>query len=364
MNILPKKRWHVRTKENIERVRRDERQAAKELEEVERRSKLADQEARTKFLREKAKLKFGGGFEGPAPVASSDQDAKTDEKQASAVSIQEAGGHVNFFAHLEAGETTANTNKEHEEEKKKEQEDYEKKMGILVGLGQDSQELTGEKSWWQTIERQKEGEELGETSVKRTKKQESLFELNDPMKDVRDYMGCKGIQRMLKKEEDKKPPDGKKRKRKASESSGSEDSRSRKHKKSRKSSHKHKKSGKKSKKSKKSSSKKKKKRSRKETSSSDGTESEDVESEGEKRRKLEKLREERLIREKKERIRTDKLLYGKSDLEEAEKKKQKESMSKKEQVESQRKYNNQFNPHLAKQNRLDAKTKYWLEGKR
>ena len=73
-------------------------------------------------------------------------------KKANAVSIQEAGGHVNFFAHLEAGETTANTNKEHEEEKKKEQEDYEKKMGILVGLGQDSQELTGEKSWWQTSE--------------------------------------------------------------------------------------------------------------------------------------------------------------------------------------------------------------------
>jgi hypothetical protein len=55
--------------------------------------------------------------------------------------------HVNLFEDLEAGETTAATNKDNEAEKKKEIEDYEKKVGILTFLGQDSQELTGERSW-------------------------------------------------------------------------------------------------------------------------------------------------------------------------------------------------------------------------
>jgi len=73
-----------------------------------------------------------------------------------------------------------------------------------------------------------------------------------------------------------------------------------------------------------------------------------------KRAALEKLRYERIERERKERERSERLLNGES----------KQSTSTSEKVDigpESRKYNNQFNPHLANQNKLKSSKKYWLE---
>merc|ERR1719153_2218901 len=66
-------------------------------------------------------------------------------------SVMGKGGHVNFFQQLEDGDGAASTNKENAAEKKKEQEEYEKKVGYLTYLGQDTEELTGDKVWWRKL---------------------------------------------------------------------------------------------------------------------------------------------------------------------------------------------------------------------
>jgi hypothetical protein len=160
---------------------------------------------------------------------------------------------------------------------------------------------------------------------------------------LRKYLGCEGVKRITsEKPEEVSKTKEKKRKHKrkrSSSSSSSDDDRER--------------SKKRRKKDKK---KRKKKKKVKEESESDGVDAEEeIKRQTEKKAMIDKLRVERLERERKERERTEILLYGES----KRKKTDKEKLE--ERIKETRKYNNQFNPDTARQNKLDSNKKYWLE---
>lgn len=101
MNILPKKSWHVRTKKNIERVRRDEAEAERLSKLEQDRILHVQQEARARDIRAKA-------------------------------GIAEPQGHFNLFEPSLV--STFATNREHEEEKQRDKEKWEQKVGISKKL--------------------------------------------------------------------------------------------------------------------------------------------------------------------------------------------------------------------------------------
>ncbi|KRY38756.1 Protein Hook -like protein 3 [Trichinella spiralis] len=135
MNILPKKRWHVRTKDNVAKVRRDIAQA--EVEERQRlaRVQLAEQEARTRFLISKVEHLIPKQRNNIVTVDQSD-----------------ASGHVNLFADLEFQESTNfGLNREAEQEKRLLKEKEERRIGLLKYLGEGSSEYTKKLAWWQQV---------------------------------------------------------------------------------------------------------------------------------------------------------------------------------------------------------------------
>ncbi|KAL1128972.1 hypothetical protein AAG570_013506 [Ranatra chinensis] len=203
MNILPKKRWHVRTRENIARVRRDEAKAAEEEKEKLERIKLAEREARTNFLRQKSRAQYG----------IKEEDVVKDK----------IFDHVNFFKDLEEGnDSVIRSNKEYEKEKKEEREKYEKQIGYLTYLGQDTVEATGNVSWYSKVPERLRPEENSEIGTKTKNRLDPLncfkkYTSDDtPSKKATD-VECSKKNKKHKKDKKK----GKKRKRSKTDSNGS-----------------------------------------------------------------------------------------------------------------------------------------------
>ncbi|XP_051776145.1 leukocyte receptor cluster member 1 homolog [Erpetoichthys calabaricus] len=121
MNILPKKSWHVRNKDNVARVRRDEAQAAEEERDRQRRVERAEQEARTEFLRRKART-----------LHSSPESKK---EEGGSLQQQEKSKHLDLFGVNDSRRGEKRGNEEYEKEKQQEKERRERAIGLLVSLG-------------------------------------------------------------------------------------------------------------------------------------------------------------------------------------------------------------------------------------
>ncbi|KXJ27337.1 leukocyte receptor cluster member 1 homolog [Exaiptasia diaphana] len=193
MNILPHKSWHVRNKDNIERVRKDEEKARLEEEKRAKRAALADQEARTSLLRAKAR-------------SSSKESIATTSSEIVPVS-DEPPRHINFFQDIEEG-LRQGSNAEYEAEKKAEQEKQEKAIGLLTYLGQSASEKHGEKPWYEKKNEQKKTEQ--ERDARDSKRKEAL----DPLTTMKKYLTAKEDFEKQKDKKHKKEHKKKKRKHK------------------------------------------------------------------------------------------------------------------------------------------------------
>lgn len=290
MNILPKKSWHVRNKDNVAKVRRDEEKARLEEKEQGRRAALAEQEARTNFLRQKAKSRLLDSGNSSVNEGSNDRRVAP----------------VNFFSdsNLERGASSSLKNIEHEKEKKEEQINYERKIGLLTYLGESAADKKEEadKPWYyhvpDRVKRRKKNVEGNEQELEDAEKDLKRKSSMDPLHIVKEQVEKKKMS-IAENENSNKP------------NSNKNSSEKKKHKhKSHKHKHKHR---------------------------------DMVDDHGASRSKgsddnMKKLREERMQREKKEREKTMILLGLKSD-------KEKDDFQKDNPPE---RYNSQFNPHLVR----------------
>ncbi|KAH8284190.1 hypothetical protein KR054_012070, partial [Drosophila jambulina] len=313
--------WHVRTKDNIARVRRD--QAAAAAEEKIRQDKLElavrinkelvyislfmtisslqESEARINFLRRQSGL--------PEKVSAPEKDDANSE--------QTKG--VDLFADYRSHVKT--TNKDLEKEQKEEQEKYEKQIGYLTYLGQDTNEALKVRSWYEVAPKRSDvgNSSAAESHLKQKVAHDPLTLINALLPPAKKDSKSK-IKRARTLSHQSSPP--------ATCTLASSSHKSKKHKKDKKRT--------------KSSDGKVKKHK----TSSRVSEAEE-QAERYKREKLERLRKERLRREAAERQRSEALFAPK---EAAVAPSATSTPAPTPRIVQ--KYNSQFNPELAKQNML------------
>ncbi|KAK6192032.1 hypothetical protein SNE40_003583 [Patella caerulea] len=205
MNILHHKSWHVRTKKNIERVRKDEEKAAEEEKEKERKIALAEQEARTDILRSRAKDRIQYTTGGQTDQITSGSSLQI------VPSAIEKSGNINFFQEIEDGLRKQGINEEHAKEKKAEKEKWEKSIGLLTYLGKSNIEEQNETPWYitGTSRKRKREEDSDEESNKHNKvihfdKEDRKKADLDPLNQMKEYVDKKKKKKKHKDHKEKK----------------------------------------------------------------------------------------------------------------------------------------------------------------
>ncbi|CAM9664315.1 unnamed protein product [Discosporangium mesarthrocarpum] len=159
--ILPHKSWHVGKRENIEKVKRDERLAAEEEDVARQRAREVHQEKNVEVLREKRYIsaathpRDGGG--GGGLVHKRTKESRINRDDEAPGGTDQGWGtrmqHVNFFSNeeREAGKRLGK-NADHEREKRERDLAEQRKTGLApVALGDGAAELKapGSKPWYQ-----------------------------------------------------------------------------------------------------------------------------------------------------------------------------------------------------------------------